>query len=138
MRHLAGSCLCGSVRYEGEAEPAFVGFCHCRYCQKGSGAGYSANVAVRADQIRIEGPLRKHTYPGGSAESVVRTFCGQCGSPVTIQCGGALKGLALLQAGTLEDASWVEPNVHIFCASAQPWDVVPDNAPRLAGAPPPA
>ena len=31
---LEGGCLCGKVRYSGEAEPIFVGVCHCSTCQK--------------------------------------------------------------------------------------------------------
>lgn len=67
---------------------------------------------------------------------MTRNFCGECGSPVTICCEGALAGLSLVQAGTLDDPSWVRPAVHIFCASAQPWDVLPENPPCLPGAPP--
>ena len=136
MVQIAGSCLCGSVRYESEVEPAFVAFCHCRDCQKASGAAYSANVAVPTDRLAITGPLRSHEGQGGSGNRMTRSFCGECGSPVTICCEGALAGLSLVQAGTLDDPSWVRPAVHIFCASAQPWDVLPENAPCLPGAPP--
>ncbi len=33
-----GGCLCGEVRYRIEAEPSDVAYCHCRMCQKTSGA----------------------------------------------------------------------------------------------------
>ncbi|MDP8993980.1 MAG: GFA family protein [Pseudomonadota bacterium] len=135
-RQVKGSCLCGSVRYEGEADPAFA-FCHCRDCQKATGAGYTANVAVPTERLALDGPLRTYRTQGGSGTPIARSFCGECGSPIAIQCGGALEGLSLVQAGTLEDASWVEPSAHIFCASAQPWDVVADNAPAFPQAPPP-
>jgi hypothetical protein len=29
---IEGGCLCGKVRYSGEAEPIFVGVCHCTNC----------------------------------------------------------------------------------------------------------
>ena len=29
---IEGGCLCGKVRYSTEAEPAFVGVCHCQNC----------------------------------------------------------------------------------------------------------
>ena len=138
MSRISGSCLCGSVRYEADAEPAFVAFCHCRDCQKASGGPYSANVAVPADRLTVEGPLRSYEAKGGSGSAVVRSFCGNCGSSISIECEDSLKGLSLLQAGTLEDAGWVEPSLHIFCSSAQPWDTLPDNAPCLPGAPPSA
>jgi hypothetical protein len=34
---IEGGCLCGKVRYSADAEPAFVGVCHCKNCQKGTG-----------------------------------------------------------------------------------------------------
>lgn len=136
MKQVTGSCLCGSVRYEGEADPVFVAFCHCRDCQKAGGAGYSANVAVAEDRLTIRGPLRTYEGKGGSGAPIARSFCGECGSPISIGGEGALKGLSLIQAGTLDDASWVEPAVHIFCASAQPWDTLPASATCLPGAPP--
>ena len=138
MTHMIGSCLCGAVRYEARTEPAFVAFCHCRDCQKASGAGYSANVAVPADRLAVDGPLRTYEARGGSGGTVVRSFCGNCGSAIAIGGEGSLKGLSLIQAGTLEDPAWVEPAVHIFCASAQPWDTLPANATCLPGAPPSA
>ena len=138
MTKMIGSCLCGSVRYEAEAEPAFVAFCHCRDCQKAGGGGYSANVAVPADRLAVDGPLRTYESQGGSGGTVSRSFCSNCGSAIAIECEGSLKGLSLLQAGTLEDSAWVEPSVHIFCASAQPWDTLPGNATCLPGAPPSA
>jgi hypothetical protein len=33
MSKITGGCLCGSVRYTSEAEPALVAVCHCATCQ---------------------------------------------------------------------------------------------------------
>ena len=37
---LKGSCLCGGVRYEIDAELQSVSYCHCSQCRKASGAAY--------------------------------------------------------------------------------------------------
>ena len=42
MPTIAGSCLCGAVRYVSSAQPAFTVFCHCRDCQKAGGGGDSS------------------------------------------------------------------------------------------------
>lgn len=134
-RTISGGCLCGAVRYQGSAEPAFVAFCHCRDCQKASGGPYSANVAVPAGSVSVTGPVKQHCASG--ERPLVRNFCSGCGAQIMIE-GGSLTGLRLIQAGTLDDPSWVEPSVHIFCASAQPWDRLPDDSVCLPGAPPAA
>ena len=43
---IEGGCLCGKVRYSADAEPAFVGVCHCKNCQKGIGAAFATVVAL--------------------------------------------------------------------------------------------
>ena len=42
---IEGGCLCGKVRYSADAEPTFVGICHCKNCQKGTGTAFSVVVA---------------------------------------------------------------------------------------------
>lgn len=32
-----------------------------------------------------------------------------------------MPNVAMIQAGTLDDPSWVKPTMEIFCDSAQPW-----------------
>jgi hypothetical protein len=41
MGEMTGGCLCGQVRYSANAEPAFVGVCHCKHCQKQTGSAFS-------------------------------------------------------------------------------------------------
>jgi hypothetical protein len=33
----------------------------------------------------------------------------------------ALPGIVMIQAGTLDDTSWLKPTAEVYCASAQPW-----------------
>jgi hypothetical protein len=135
MAKLSGSCLCGSVEYSASGEPVLTAFCHCRNCQKGGGGGYSANVAVPAGSLAILGPVERYSWTGGSGSEITRSFCPKCGSPIVIKAD-ALDGLALIQAGTLDDPAAIEPNVHIWCASAQPWDNIAEGATCLPGGPP--
>ena len=41
-----GGCLCGQVRYGFTGDPLLVGVCHCRNCQKQSGAPFSLVVSI--------------------------------------------------------------------------------------------
>ncbi len=70
----------------------------------------------------------------GSGGTLTRSSCPNCGSPVAIEAE-AFAGLILIQAGGPEDGSRIEPVMHIWCASAQPWDHIPPSANRVEGAP---
>ena len=47
MPTITGGCLCGKIRYRADAEPAFVGLCHCRDCQKFTGSAFAAVIVRR-------------------------------------------------------------------------------------------
>jgi hypothetical protein len=46
MPSIVGGCLCGDVRYEGEAEPLLTAVCHCRDCQKHTSSAFSVLVVL--------------------------------------------------------------------------------------------
>ena len=137
MASITGSCLCGAVRYASTAQPALTAFCHCRSCQKDGGGGYSVNVAVPSSSLRVEG--RPHTYQGvgTSGLPVARRFCAQCGSALFTDAE-AFAGMTFIKGGSLDDPSWIQPTLHIWCGSAQPWDKLPDGATCIPGNPPAA
>jgi hypothetical protein len=122
MPDLSGSCLCGSVQYSSTAEPAMTAICHCRNCQKQTGTSFSLIVAVPDDSMIFENKesLRIFEDTGETGMPVHRHFCGNCGSPIMSLVDSA-PGLAFIKAGTLTDRSWLEPTVHIWCDTAQPW-----------------
>ena len=136
MAKISGGCLCGSVRYSTEAEPAMVAVCHCIDCQKQSGSPFSVNVLVPSAEIAWDGETRsQYVIKGDSGEPVMRNFCRNCGSPLATELP-AFNDLAALKAGTLDDSSWVKPTVQIWCDNAQPWGVLDDElqkAPRNPG-----
>ena len=135
MANLDGSCLCGSITYTCDAEPAAVAACHCTECQKQTGTSFSVVVVVPRDALAIDGEsLGTFTTVGtDSGKEVARQFCRDCGSPI-VSLPAALPELALIKAGTLEDRSWLDPQMHVWCDSAQPWipleDLAPTRLPR--------
>ena len=120
MPQISGGCLCGSVRYSADAEPAFVGVCHCSDCQRFTGSAFATVVAVPASALRVSGMLKTFTKPGDSGLPMHRRFCPECGSGIVDEAD-ALPGIAMVNAGTLDDRSWVLPQSEVYCASAQPW-----------------
>jgi hypothetical protein len=50
-----------------------------------------------------------------------------------------MPGVAIIKAGTLNDSTWLEPQMEVFGESAQPWVEEHESRPRMpAGPPPPA
>ncbi|HLG87108.1 MAG TPA: GFA family protein [Alphaproteobacteria bacterium] len=134
MARIAGGCLCGQVRYSADAEPAFVGVCHCTDCQKFSGSAFATVVAVPAAALKVTGTLKSFTKTGDSGKPIHRRFCPECGSSV-IDEADAMPGIAMVSAGTLDDRKWVKPLSEIYCDSAQPWVQLGGELQRFAKTP---
>ena len=134
MARMEGGCLCGAVRYQTDAEPAMQVICHCKTCQKNSGSAFSMNVAVAKDSLMVEGDtLRSYDDKSGSSGEVFhRHYCSTCGSHLYSH-GAAYGTLAFIKAGTLNDASWVAPSIHIWCSEKLPWVAIPGDATQFAG-----
>ena len=137
MSKLNGSCLCGSVRYSSSAEPVMTAVCHCENCQKQTGTAFSIIVGVPEDSISFESADSLHEYldRGDTGQTVHRRFCQNCGSPV-LSIVESVPGLGFIKAGTLEDRSWLEPTMHIWCETAQPWVRIPEDAEKSPRNPP--
>ena len=119
---ITGRCLCGNVTYSCSAEPALTAICHCTDCQRQTGTAFSIVLGVPADELSVEGDkLASFTTMGEDHQTPTkREFCSGCGSPIVSRIE-AIPELAFLKAGTLDDASWLEPSVEVWCRSAQPW-----------------
>ena len=132
--HFTGGCLCGAVRYECNAEPMFPGHCHCKSCQKASGAGFITAFAVPEASIEITGPVKYHEVANDSGGASRRGFCGECGSRLF---GGTsnMPGLVAVMAGSMDDPSGIEPVMNVFTASAQPWSHMDPDLPQFPGMP---
>jgi len=126
MSKITGSCLCGSVKYAADAEPAMTVVCHCADCQRQTGTAFSVNVLVPNDQVDMSGDsLTQYVVKGASGEDVVRNFCNKCGSPLPTYLP-AFNHLAAVKVGTMDDSSWVEPGIQIWCENAKTWGVLND------------
>jgi hypothetical protein len=134
MAKMTGGCACGQVHYSTEAEPVFTGICHCTECQKESGTAFNIVVAVPQSALSLEGSPKDYVAKGDSGKSVTRKFCPNCGSTLLSE-PEAMPGVSIIRAGTLDDRSWLQPAMEIFCASAQPWIELGGDRQRFPGMP---
>jgi hypothetical protein len=119
---ITGQCLCGSVSYSTDAAPVIQAVCHCTDCQRHSGSPFTVVVGVPRADLTVEGDtLTSFTTIGEDhGGETQRCFCSACGAPL-FSINAAVPELALLKAGSLDDASWLEPGVEVWTDSAQPW-----------------
>lgn len=135
MRELVGGCLCGQVRYRAQADPALIAVCHCKNCQKQAGTAFSVVVGIPKSALSIQGELKTYLDTGESGQTVERNFCPNCGSPITSNAA-VMPELTIIKAGSLDDTSWLNPTMHVYCDSAQWWTRIPTDAtkfPRMPG-----
>jgi hypothetical protein len=119
---IKGRCLCGNITYSADADPAAVVMCHCHDCQRQSGAPFSLNIVVDRAAFTIDGDSLKtyETVGEESGEKRERMFCADCGSTMLSILAEA-DDMAIIKAGTLDDASWVMPEMEVWCEERQPW-----------------
>ena len=79
IQNVEGGCLCGDVRYRIAGEPESSGTCQCRTCRKASAAGIVPWMHLKAENFTL---LAGKPVEFNSSSSVVRTFCGRCGTPI--------------------------------------------------------
>jgi hypothetical protein len=117
---IKGGCLCGQVSYKADGEAAFVAVCHCKHCQKQSGSTFGLVVGVPKPAFSLTGDVKVYHDRGDSGQPVDRAFCPNCGSLLTTDAA-VMPDLIFIKAGTLDDTSWVQPTMQMFCDRAQPW-----------------
>jgi len=133
---LMGGCLCGAIRYSIRAEASMAACCHCRDCQKATGAAYFPALAVPAAALEVKGEPRTFATRADSGNTITRAFCGSCGSTLWGWSSAMPEGRNV-SAATLDDPRRFTPMAHIFTRSAQPWDQVPAGVPQFERMPSP-
>lgn len=123
---VTGGCLCGSVRYEAEANLQGAYYCHCRTCQRASGAPAEASLPVEPGSLKFTKNKPRYFRSSPFAE---RGFCPECGSRLTYRM---LSGeSATLTVGSLDHPEKVVPSMH-YCVDTQlPWYKTDDELPRV-------
>src|SRR4051812_1194701 len=122
MAKISGHCLCGQVTYSADAEPVAQALCHCANCQRQTGTAFSIVIGVPADKFTVEGATLSSFPTTGDVHgtTTLRHFCSRCGSPIYSSVE-ATPEVVWVKAGTLDDASWLEPQAEVWTRSAQPW-----------------
>jgi len=121
---LTGACACGTVRFAVTAPFYTAGYCHCKRCQRRSGALWSENGFVGGDGFEITAgaeAVRTWVPPGGSPKA----FCGDCGGHV--YAGNPDGPLVVVRLGAVDGDPGIRPQWHTWVSSAPDWEPLPDD-----------
>ena len=124
-----GGCDCRAVRYRMESAPLFVHCCHCRWCQRESGASFALNALIEGDRVTnlgVEPEIVETPSESGSGQRIAR--CPQCRVAVWSNYAGAGPVVKFIRVGTLDSPDLLPPDIHIFTQSKQPWVQLPAGA----------
>ena len=128
-----GGCACRFVRYRMMSAPLIVHCCHCRWCQRETGASFALNALVESDRVELlHGEVDVVATPSesGKGQKIVR--CPRCRVAVWSHYAGAGDAVSFIRVGTLDEPDRLPPDVHIFTASKQPWVALPPGVPAVA------
>jgi hypothetical protein len=125
-----GGCACGAVRYRLASDPLFVHCCHCLNCQRQTGSAFVINVLIETERVElVAGEPVPVDVPrdDGSKQTIWR--CPTC--QIAVFSEYTYPQIRFVRAGTLDEPSAVEPDVHIFTRSKVPWVAIPDSVPAF-------
>lgn len=127
-----GGCDCREVRYRLTSRPMFVHCCHCRWCQRESGAAFALNALIESDRVELlHGEPELVMTPSNSGKGQKIARCPKCRIALWSNYGGAGDVIRFVRVGTLDNPDAFPPDVHIFTSTKQPWVVLPPGVPAV-------
>jgi len=128
-----GGCTCRQVRYRMTSRPLFVHCCHCRWCQRETGAAFALNAMIEADRVELlSGEPEAVMTPSASGKGQKIWRCPQCRVSLWSNYSGAGDAVRFVRVGSLDNPDEMPPDIHIFTMSKQPWVVLPEDMPAVA------
>jgi hypothetical protein len=79
---LTGGCQCGAIRFALNAAPVKISICHCRMCQKASGAPFASFADIEKSEFSW---TRGQPAAFRSSTIAERDYCRDCGTPLSFR-----------------------------------------------------
>jgi len=116
-----GSCHCGAIRFEADADPQNAGMCHCTDCQSLTGSAFSLFLQVPREQFRLtSGQPKIYVKTAESGNRRAQAFCANCGSRLWASAEND-PPIYNLRLGTVRERAQLPPRMQVWCQSALPW-----------------
>jgi len=132
FRPADGGCDCRAVRYRMMTSPLFVHCCHCRWCQRETGASFALNAMIEADRVHLlQGDVELVNTPSNSGKGQKIARCPVCRIALWSNYAGAGDAVRFVRVGTLDEPDRFPPDIHIFTSTKQPWVIIPPHMPAV-------
>ena len=119
MKHLKGSCLCGSVSFEVLDNFKMFFFCFCEQCRKLSGSAHAANLFAEPSDIKwIKGKESTLRYDHPKRQ-FTKVFCQVCGTAMPYESKSG--GLLIVPAACLDEEPSKAVDAHLYCSEQKDW-----------------
>jgi hypothetical protein len=123
-----GRCLCGDIRFETYATPAWIAYCHCASCRRHTASPVACFVNVPVAAVRFSGERARYV----SSPGVTRSHCARCGTPIGYETAKRPEEIDLY-VNVFDHPEAFAPGLHVFEAERLPWFDTADRLPRAAG-----
>jgi hypothetical protein len=121
---LTGGCQCGAVRFAVTSAPTRVSICHCRMCQKATGAPFAAFADINKTDFAWTMGQPSFFRSSSIAD---RGYCSSCGTPLSF---GRIDGERIeIMIGTFDHPDRVIPTRQFGTESRLGWVVGIANLP---------
>jgi hypothetical protein len=128
-----GTCHCGAISIEAEADPEKTTVCHCTDCQSATGSAFRVSIPVAGATLKVSG--QPTTYLKTTAESGnprLQAFCPTCGSPLyATSPGEGVQPIYMIRVGILRQRDQLTPRRQVWFRSARPWTMEMDAVPKV-------
>ena len=124
------ACHCGQLRVRLTGDPQLVSSCHCRACQRRTGALFGSTSFFRRSQIvAIDGEHRDWQRKADSGNVLTFHFCPTCGSNVYWE-SNASPDLVSVAVGCFADPKFSAPARTVWTETRHAWLPFPKTIPQ--------
>jgi len=124
-----GACFCGAIAAKLRGDPFWICYDHDDDCRRAVGSPLTVWVGYRPDQFHLTRGTPKYF---SKTRGVTRTFCAECGSPVSYTDEG-LPDEVYVAIGFLDHPERFKPQAHAYWRMRLPWVRFADDLPHVDG-----
>jgi hypothetical protein len=123
-------CHCGALRATVTGEPFRSYVCHCKACQRRTGAIMHSGAYYPKEKVRVEGQSKVYSRSTESGNTINFHFCLHCGTSVFWE-GNKYPDRCGIAVGCFADPTFPPPVRSMWEESMHPWLQMPSGIERI-------